>query len=426
MARATVAVVGGGCAGVLVSRELLRNGDDDVVLIEPGEPGGGLAYGSARPWHLLNSRAGAMSADPSDPGHFVRWARSRGMATDPDDFLSRRDYGRYLREALDEAAAEHPGRLTVRSARVTAVAPEWTVTLDDGTRVRADDVVLAVGNPRGAQPSAIAAGHPGYIADPWVPGVLDAIPGDAPVLLIGTGLTAVDVALTLTVGKARTAPITALSRRGRLPLGHTVKAVTPAVPFLDNCTTLRDVIRAVRASADEVGDWRAVVDGMRPYLDELWSGLTPVEQEAFLRHLARPWECHRHRMAPLVAQCIETMIEDGSLLVSSGGIRPETDLSGYPTVINCAGPGKLPGSANPLVASMLAAGLVRVGPHDLGLDIDAAGRLLTADGRPQQGLWLVGPLRRGVRWETTAVPEIRAQAHRLSTDMTAGELLEAA
>src|SRR4051812_7541359 len=74
MVRRTVAVVGGGCAGVLATRELLSSTADDVVLIEPGRPGGGLAYGSARPWHLLNSRAGAMSADPGDLGHFTRWA----------------------------------------------------------------------------------------------------------------------------------------------------------------------------------------------------------------------------------------------------------------------------------------------------------------------------------------------------------------
>src|SRR3982750_4845625 len=91
MARPRVAVVGGGGAGVLVSGELLRCTDADVVLIEPGEPGGGLAYGAAHPWHLLNSRAGAMSADPDDPGHFARWA---GAA--PEEFRPRLEYGRYL------------------------------------------------------------------------------------------------------------------------------------------------------------------------------------------------------------------------------------------------------------------------------------------------------------------------------------------
>src|SRR5690349_13688183 len=112
MSKRTVAVVGGGCAGVLATRELLRGGDDRVVLIEPGEPGGGLAYGSARPWHLLNSRAGAMSADPDDPGHFTRWS-----ASTPDDFRPRTEYGRYLRSVFQEAAATFGDRLEVRPAR---------------------------------------------------------------------------------------------------------------------------------------------------------------------------------------------------------------------------------------------------------------------------------------------------------------------
>src|SRR6185369_4204106 len=107
--------------GVLTVRELLRCSGDDVVLIEPGEPGGGLAYGFAQPWHLLNSRAGAMSADPADPAHFVRWANARGLAAGSADFLSRRDYGDYLRDVLDEAAAAHPGRLTIRRARATGL-----------------------------------------------------------------------------------------------------------------------------------------------------------------------------------------------------------------------------------------------------------------------------------------------------------------
>jgi uncharacterized NAD(P)/FAD-binding protein YdhS len=449
LARRTVAVVGGGCSGVLVTRELLRCSNGDVVLIEPDEPGGGVAYGSAQPWHLLNSRAGAMSADPDDPGHFVRWSRARGLTVEPDDFLGRRDYGHYLRDVLAAAAAAHPGRLSVRRARAVGLragVTGWSVSLDDGTVVRADDVVAAVGNPLGSEPSAVAPelhDHPAYVADPWRPGVLESLPGGAPVLLIGTGLTAVDVTLTLTAGGARSAPVTAVSRRGQLPLSHTAEAAPPSAPSLDDCATLRDVVRAVRASAGEAGDWRAVVDGMRPYLDELWVALTPAEQEAFLRHLARPWECHRHRMAPSVAARIAALRAGDALLIRSGGIRAVTaagggllvefgagDLRRFAAVVNCAGPGRLPASANPFVGTLLGAGLARVGPHDLGLDIDATGRLVAADGAPQPGLWLVGPLRRGARWETTAVPEIRAQAHRLVADLaadrSAGALLEAA
>jgi uncharacterized NAD(P)/FAD-binding protein YdhS len=73
----------------------------------------------------------------------------------------------------------------------------------------------------------------------------------------------------------------------------------------------------------------------------------------------------------------------------------------------------LPGAAGSFVGSLLDTGQARVGPHGLGLDIDPAGRLISADGRAHQGRWLIGPLRRGVRWETTAVPEIRTQARDL-------------
>ena len=431
--RRTVAVVGGGCAGVLATRELLRGGDDRVVLIEPGEPGGGLAYGRARPWHLLNSRAGAMSADPDDPGDFARWA---GCA--PDDFRPRQEYGRYLRSVFASTMAAYGDRLTVRRARAESLT-DLGVVLGDGSLVRADDVVIATGNPGAAQP-AIAAGagpalgasragpeHPDYLADPWRPGALEAIPSHVPVLLVGAGLTAVDVALTLTAGGARDAPITLVSRRGQLPLTHTEHAAPPAVPALDDCTTLRDVVRAVRAEAARAGDWRAVVDGMRPHLDQLWAALTPDEQDAFLRHLARPWECHRHRMAPTVGARIAGLRAEGRLDVRAGGLRSltapqaggflaelEAGTQWFGAVVNCAGPGRLPAAAGSFVGSLLDAGQARVGPHGLGLDIDPDGRLIGADGRPQRGRWLIGPLRRGARWETTAVPEIRAQARQLA------------
>jgi uncharacterized NAD(P)/FAD-binding protein YdhS len=417
MAR-VVAVVGGGCSGVLVTRELLRGGDDDVVLIEPGEPGGGIAYGNAQPWHLLNSRAGAMSADPDDPGHFVRWA-----GTTAEAFRPRAEYGRYLRSVLAEADRDHPGRLRVHRARVAAIGPDGVVALDDGDAVHADHVVLATGGPAAARQQIE---HRRYVTDPWRPGVLEALPAGEPVLLVGTGLTAVDVALTLTADGRRTAPVVAVSRRGLLPLTHSDHATPPTVPSLDDCATLRDVVRAVRAAAGEAGDWRPIVDGLRPMLDQLWGALTPGEQDAFLRHLARPWECHRHRMAPAVATRVVELRAAGLLEIRAGGVAAWPGLADFAAVVNCAGPGRLPGAAGPLVGGLLAAGLARVGPHGLGLDIDEAGRLVGGDGRATDRLWVIGALRRGARWETTAVPEIRAQASRLVTDLRSGTRIDAA
>jgi uncharacterized NAD(P)/FAD-binding protein YdhS len=135
-------------------------------------------------------------------------------------------------------------------------------------------------------------------------------------------------------------------------------------------------------------------------------------------------------MAPAVAARVAELREEGRLEVRAGGVRSiepvpagglhvelEAGRQWFGAVVNCAGPGRLPDAAGPLVGSLLRDGVARLGPHGLGVDIDAAGRLIASDGRVHQRLWLVGPLRRGARWETTAVPEIRAQARQLALDL---------
>jgi uncharacterized NAD(P)/FAD-binding protein YdhS len=46
----------------------------------------------------------------------------------------------------------------------------------------------------------------------------------------------------------------------------------------------------------------------------------------------------------------------------------------------------------------------------LGLDVDASGRLIGANGAAHDRLYAVGPITRGAFWEITAVPDIRLQA----------------
>ncbi len=448
MARHTVAVIGGGCAGVLVATQLLRCTGDEVVLVDPAGPGGGVAYDAAQPWHLLNSRAGAMSAHPDDPGHFVAWARADGQAATGDTFLARRAYGRYLRAVLEAADAAAPGRLRLQRARATglhadaagvsvrlhpAAGGSGPVRAGGAEIVRADRAVLAVGSPAGARPIGAPDGHPAYLADPWRPDAFAAVPADGPVLLVGTGLTAVDVALTL-AARGHRGPVVAISRRGLLPQAHTAAGNAPTFPDLDGAAGLRGLLHALHAAACGAPDWRTVVDGLRPHLDRIWSGLTPHEQDRFLRHAARQWENHRHRMAPGIAAQVAWLRAEGALDVRAGtlaAVAPagagldvtlaDGTTTRYAAVVNCAGPGRLPAAAGPLVGALLAAGTARVGPHGLGLDVDATGALVRATGEADPRVTLVGPLRRGRLWETTAVPEIRAQAARVVAAPLVGE-----
>ena len=56
---------------------------------------------------------------------------------------------------------------------------------------------------------------------------------------------------------------------------------------------------------------------------------------------------------------------------------------------------------------MLASGRARLEAAGLGLDLDAGGRVIGADGAADPRLFVLGPPARGAFWETTAVPDIR-------------------
>jgi uncharacterized NAD(P)/FAD-binding protein YdhS len=315
------------------------------------------------------------------------------------------------------------------------------VALDDGSTITADRVVLALGQAPPADPPGLdprLRTHPRYVANPWSPGALTALPADEPVLLLGAGLTAIDVALTL-VSQGHRAPLRAVSRHGLLPQPHRspqapqASSTALAGPWLPAATPeLSDLVRTVRRLAATVPDWRVVIDGLRPRLDTLWNGLSPQAQRRFLNHLARYWEVHRHRMAPPVAKEIARLRDEGALSIQAATveelapmgtqavqvtIRPRGGVPAraqFGAVVNCTGPGCLPAHGDALVQGLVADGLTRPGPHGLGLDVTTDGALIGRDGRPSDLLWTLGPPRRGLLWETTAVPEIRAQARALA------------
>ena len=84
-------------------------------------------------------------------------------------------------------------------------------------------------------------------------------------------------------------------------------------------------------------------------------------------------------------------------------------------MINCTGPDTdLARVRDPLVVSLRDAGVIRPDELGLGLDTDREGRVVAADGRADELLTLVGPLRKGGLWEHTAVPELRVEAKKVA------------
>jgi uncharacterized NAD(P)/FAD-binding protein YdhS len=448
-----IAVIGGGASGTLTTVYLLREAANlgvplRVALIDRyGRHGLGRAYSTAHPAHLLNSPAGAMSAVVGDPAHLTRWAAGAGL---PDDgFLPRSAYGRYLSELL--AAAERSARPTARVSRITShvvairrgcSGRALRLHLAAEGRIDADAAVLATGYATAA-PGPVPPGDR-YIADPWEPGALDKAADGRPVALLGTGLTMLDVAITLTDAHPDTV-VHAISRHGLLPREHTWPRAAAAVgagPLIRRPAAplrLTALIREVRASAAAYpGDWQDIADALRPQIPRLWEQLPEADQRLFLRHVARYWEVHRHRMPPETARRAAALASQGRLSVLRGrvtaasddrdGVRVRIDHDGSSAelragwLINCTGgAADITAADDPLTRHLLDSGLARPDPLRLGLDADARGAVRDADGRPASDLVTLGPPLRGLWYETTAIPEIRDQAAALARHLLIGQ-----
>ncbi|PZU51073.1 MAG: FAD-dependent oxidoreductase [Sphingomonas sp.] len=427
------AIIGGGFSGTLLAVNLVRHQGPVSALIERRSSAGlGLAYSTASRSHLLNVRAANMSALPDDPGHFERWAAQMCSASG-SCFVPRADYGRYLNGLLQEAREKAPHQLLVRTGEVTGLQRQgggYRMMFESGETLDANRVVLATGNLPARIPGGLDAAALGksYVADPWQADSWDRLDLDAPILLIGTGLTAVDVALLLR-DRGHRGPLVAVSRRGLTPRAHADPAPLP--PLREPpVASPRAILRHLRTQSGDIG-WRAAVDQLRPHSQTLWRKMPPGEKQRFLRH-ARPWwDVHRHRMAPEVAARVETMTADGSFrslaarFLSARATATGAELAirhrdgsteelQVARVVNCTGPGEIAGSDHPLVRSLLGSGLARPDPLGMGIDTDHLGRVIGHGGTLTQRLFAVGPLTRGSFWEITAVPDIRHQVWSLA------------
>ena len=443
----SVAIVGAGFSGSLVAIHLMRQSVDlQVTLVEKrGRFGPGLAYSTTNDAHLLNVPAGKMSAFAAEPAHFFGWLRDRKYHALPhltsESFVPRRLYGRYLEDLLEHEAGSRVDRLKSIRSEVVGIRPNRgraVMTLSDGRRIDADLVVLALGNFPPADPEVenqelYSTRY--YRRDPWHPGALRNLDADAPVLLIGSGLTMVDVVMSL-LAQEHTGKIHSISRHGLTPRHH-AQSLPLKPPELDSHSiSARALLRRVRdrigEAPNETSGWRSIVDSLRPITQELWRKASPLERRRFHRHLRPWWDVHRHRIPPVIAERIARAVQAGQLVFHTGPIqgyernrrrvvvnlrsaaRDEFRRIEVARVINCSGPATDYQKINdPLVAQLMREGIVRPDPLRLGLDTAEDLRVIGRDGNPSELVYAIGPPTKGTLWEITAVPDLRTQAESL-------------
>ena len=447
-----IAIVGGGFSGVMTAVNLVRlsNRPLRVTLINHRRPTGrGVAYGMRRPEHLLNVAARNMSAFRDEPDHFLQWLRTRSEfdlvpeVELRERFIPRMVYGDYLC-SIRQHHLQCPGGMTPVTAEflegeatdIEPVGDTAVVRLADGSVVEADRVVLATGNeaPAALPGTETLAEHPAWIGDPWQPWEQRRPEQGGCIVVLGTGLTTVDVIISLRA-LGWMGSIHAISRHGWFPHAHFRGIEYPDFPpaGVDLAELgLESLAALVQQHCGLLHERDAnpaiIVDKLRPHTQRIWSHFTREERAAFARKYAARWNIFRHRIAPEIHAQVTGSQLTGQLQVHAAGIE-RLEASGSQIlvhlangksqtgdlVINATGPAaRLTASRSGLLQNLLRRGLMAPDDTDLGVRVDPDHTVITEEGTRSPFLLALGPLLRGTLWETVAVPELRGQARRVA------------
>ena len=446
----SIGIIGGGVSGVLLAIQLMQQSQSPlrIYLVEENPPIGlGIAYRTSFDEHLLNVPASGMSLFPEQPQHFSQWLEAHfPEAYSAEDFVPRRWFGWYVQDVFEKSRRSSASRVHFQTycsgaTRIERSQGQARIGLADGRQLGVDAVVLALGNYPPADPVLAQVDWPDhfYFSNPWNEQLYQHAQSLEQVLLIGAGLTALDVVIGLEKkgyrGQYHLVSTHALLPRVHQPFGNHM--LTFDISQLPDRLSARELILLFRRELVQAqGDWRAVIQALRPLSVALWRRLPPEQQVVFLRRLAPFWNVHRHRIAPAIAEQVDQLRVSGRLRIWQGRVRTvgyekqegtvELKLKQAPhrvslpvnRIINCTGPqGDYNWIArqNPLVGNLMAQGLLRPDFTRTGLDAKPDGRLLGADGQPSSYLFTLGTPMKGILFECTSVPEIRKQADELAT-----------
>ena len=440
-----IAIIGAGFSGTLAAINLARLSGDlpmEISLIERrGTFGPGLAYSPPSDRFKLNVRAKAMGALPDEPEAFSRWLKTREPTASPDDFISRRLYGEYLTDLLEQTITQtphipiHKVYGDVVSLSYNELTQTFVIGLSDGSSISAHACILAIGNllkktlGKNLENTSFRA--------PYSPESYTDVAHLKSLVIAGAGLTAVDVILE-TQGLGFQGTYTVVSRHGRFPLPHEDPSNLQSANLpegWERCGSVTQLLRLVRQHSKQLSSSQPVFDAMRPRIQAMWKNLSLAERHRFLRHVRPFWEIHRHRIPAEHARILKQLTDQHRLKLIAGRVtsmHPEGNgctvnvaLRGKghskisiqgDAIFLCAGAeGNLEQVPDPLVQNLVRQNLLTAGPLKLGGIIPQGAHTPLKS----RNVWLLGPLQRETCWEITAVRELREEARAIAEDVIA-------
>ena len=447
-----VVIIGGGACGMLTATHLVRNHChlEIIVVNSKNHFGTGVAYETHSDAHLLNVMAGKMSAFSNDPRDFVRWISERELFPGNEDdilectYLPRNIFGEYLRDVWEKtkSAEFNPASVIELVGRVVDVVlrpnSRFVIHFQDKKKIEADFVVLATGNAAPRKPilpNASFLNSDRYFNNPWSASCSRHLDYDKDILIVGNGLTMVDIVQSLAEEKF-TRTIHSLSPNGFGILQHQHHGITynGLLKELRDDLLLAELVSLLNKHIKKVRSLglsaEPVIDSLRSRTQSIWLSLSIKEKQKFLARLRHFWGVARHRLPTRVYDFVQQLKLEGRLKIWSGSLlsisenpgelsvefherrSKETQSLSVGRVINCTGPETdIEKMNDSLFENLISSGMIT--PHPLKLGLEADPRSLLVKGKDKNvidSFYAIGGLLRGVLWESTAIPEIRTQA----------------
>lgn len=464
----SVIIIGGGFSGASLAYHLAALTDPalfKITIIEPREHlGAGLAYSTDEDAFRLNVLSDRMSIFYDDKPHFARWmeethslSNDREATTQNGQIYARRSmFGAYMADQLAPLLTRRQIEHLMTSATGAKRMSDGTyqISLDSGTSVNADYLVIAASHPLPALPAPLRALAPstqsriaGLMTNPYEGGALKRLVAEtgknSSVLIIGAGLTSADMVAGLSQ-HSHSGKITVLSRHGlRSRPNLRLKASEPKPPrffgdFLNPPETsatqlLRKIRKTIQDAAQQSVPWQSVIDALRDQGGEIWHALPLSERQRIVRHLRTYWDAHRFRLATQTDDALEQRSQAGKLNFLSAHVtqaqhaedgkgfdityRPRGTSAAikqhFDAIIITTGPahGDIIGQCPPL-AILHHDGLIEMDPTGLGLHTSRSEqstktmRAISKDGAIIDNLFIAGPLARGTFGELMGAPEV--------------------
>ncbi|MDE0691422.1 MAG: FAD/NAD(P)-binding protein [Gammaproteobacteria bacterium] len=496
----TVAVIGGGASGVaLVARIVeslpagLSTANVSIALFDVHGCRGGNAYAADTPSNLMNTTGSAIDGGYGGDFGFLRWAgensdRWRPLLGDrtPDasGYVPRPVFGLYLADLLAHAQRRAPGRgmrLDTVEEEVVDIAPpasseqNYCIRAASGARFEARYIYLAIGHLQRAKTEDYQY-REHYYHNPYpISRLIEEIPKEASVGVIGSRLSAIDVALGLAAG-GHQGTVTCVSRGGRLPavradqgkyqfrnleredLRKQLRCRRARLRLADVAAMLGSEIEHAEGRPVALGDivntpaspvayyereislaegrarpWQAVLYATNRNIDLFWHHLAEEDKKLLMSEWLNAWLTYRASIPRENAERVLALMRSGRLDVRGGAREIRYDDStrrfnlslGDDDTVAVEYLAAATGSANrienadsTLTRNLLARGLVR--SHRFG-GVDCRFETGQVTGRNHSAadsrMFALGPITSGVYFFTTALEIVHRQASRRAEDL---------